>query len=263
MGVIEAIKRGFGIATKMLSLVVVLFIFNAIWNIGSIPLTAAGPQNPGATAGAAIFSLIFILASVFIQGGTLGLVRDFIKGGTQKLEHFVGYGLKYFLRLLGLGVIVALLVAVIALVATLIIAVTAPANNVVLTIIASIIAIAIGAGGLYFVILLIMAPYALVCDEMTIIEALKTSMEKVRKNIGRVLGLLALLILISLGIGFVIGFITGLATIALPATVGQVIIGIVNSAFNAYLGIVMLGSFMLFYQALSGSTSAPASKPTA
>ena len=164
MGIIEAIKRGFGIATKMFVLVLILFVFNAVWNIGMIPLTrqfvpqpgvianqppvgqpAGAGQEPivgttvepvtqqppvqqlptGATAMPGpvfspqllIFSVIFILASVFIQGGSLGSVRDFIKTGSIKLASFPSYGFKYYLRLCGLGLLIGLLVTVIALLA--------------------------------------------------------------------------------------------------------------------------------------------------
>jgi len=264
MGVMAIIKKGFGIATKMIPLVVILFIFNAVWNIGSIPIIKPGTASPALTAAAVIFSLLFILASVFIQGSTLGLVRDHIKSGTSELKNFITYGLKYYLKLFGLGLLIILIAGVIALIAGALIAVTAPANKLVLTIIASTIAVIIGGLGLYAVLLLILAPYALVCDEIGVIASMKRSIEKVRKSLGKVFVLLLLLILISLGIGFLIGLITGLATIALPAAIGQVIIGIVNSAFNAYLGIVMLGSLMVMYLGIEGSArpqTAAAPKP--
>src|SRR3989338_4513484 len=102
-GILEAVKKGFGIATKSLGLVFVLFIFNLIFNLVSIPLAAKpGAQPTGqATAGAIIFSVLFILISIFIQGGALGIVRDTIKEGRAKLAGFTSYGLKYYLRLLG------------------------------------------------------------------------------------------------------------------------------------------------------------------
>lgn len=265
MGVIEAVKKGFGIATKSLSLVAVLIVFNLIWNLASIPLARQGGiQAPGAaptpqiTAAALLFSIVFIVVSIFVQGGALGLVKDYIKEGKMKLANFPSYGFKYYLRLLGLGLIIILIIGIIALIAALIIAATAPLNNTVVTVIASIIAIIIGAAGLYYVLLLIMSPYSLVCDETGVIGSMKKSIGIVRKAVGRVLLLLVLLILISLGIGFVIGFLTGLVTVAMPAGAGQVVIGIVNSIFNGYLGIVMMAAFMVFYLALTGKEKAAA-----
>ena len=205
-------------------------------------------------------SIIFILVSIFIQGGSLGLVRDYLKEGKMKLAGFASYGLKYYLRLLGLGLFIILIIAVFGLVAAIIVAATTPLNNAVVTTIATVIAIVIGAIGLYLVILLMMSPYALICEEGGVIKSMKTSAEIVRKAIGRVLLLLTVLILIALGVGFLVGFLTGLVTAALPVRAGQVIIGIVNSIFNSYLGIAMMASFMAIYLALAGKEKVEAQK---
>ncbi|MDP3791440.1 MAG: hypothetical protein Q8R38_05315 [Candidatus Omnitrophota bacterium] len=273
MGVVDAIKKGFGVASKNLLLISVLFVFNLIWNMVNIALMPAGAiSTPGAAPAATtplaippeaaiislIASMVFILASIFMQGGSLGLVKDYIKEGKMKLGGFASYGLKYYLRLLGLGILILLLVVIVALIATLIIAATAPLNNVVATVVAAIIAIAIGLVGIYFVILLVMAPYSLVCDDTGVIAAMKKSMSVVRKSFWKVLLLLISLVLIAIGIGVLIGIVTGLLTVAMPAKAGQVIIGIVNSLFNGYFGVVMMAAFMAYYFALSGKEKAAA-----
>lgn len=265
MGIVDAIKKGFGIAGRNMLLVLILFVFNLIWNMiniaimpqgavpGAAPAAATPSPVPPETAMVAFFSsAIFILISIFMQGGSLGVVKGYIKEGTAKLNGFASYGLKYYVRLLGLGVLVVLFILIVGLIAALIIAATAPLNNVIVTIIASAIAIAIGLAGIYFVVLLVMAPYAIVCDDTGIIEAIKHSMNTVRKAFWKVLSLLVLLVLISIGIGVLIGIFAGLLTIALPATAGQVVIGFVNSLFNGYLGIVMMAAFMSYYLALTG-----------
>lgn len=265
MGVLEAIKKGFGVAGKNMLLVLVLFIFNLIWNIVNIAIIPAGVlPTPGTAAAtppaippqaaiaAFIFGLLFILISIFMQGGSLGVVRDYIKEGKGKLAQFTSYGLKYYLRLLGLGILIILIVLIIAAVAALIIVATMPLNNVVVTVIASIIAIAVGLAGIYFVILLVMSPYSLVCEEAGIIEAMKKSIRIVKKAFWRVLLLLILVVLIAIGIGVLLGVLTGLLTLAMPAKAGQILIGVVNSLFNGYFGIVMMAAFMAFYLMLSG-----------
>ncbi|MDP2929264.1 MAG: hypothetical protein Q8O01_04285, partial [Candidatus Omnitrophota bacterium] len=203
MGIVDVIKKGFSVAGRNLALVVVLFVFNLIWNMVNIAIMPAGSvPTPGADAAMVpeippqiamatfAFSILFVLASIFMQGGSLGVVRNYIKEGKMKLSQFASYGLKYYLRLLGLGVIVLMIVLIIAAIAALIVAATAPMNNVVITSIAAIIAIAIGLAGIYFVILLVMAPYAMVADEVSVIEAMKRSMRVVRKSFWKVLLLL-------------------------------------------------------------------------
>ncbi len=320
MGIIEAIKRGFAIATKSLGLVFVLFAFNLIWNLASIPLAQAGAAaTPQLTTSAIILSVAFILASIFVQGGALGMVRDSIKGGGMKLGNFFSYGLKYYIRLFMLGLIIVLIIGIVGLVAALIVAVTAPLNNIAVTVVATIIALAIGVIGLYLIVRLIMAPYSLVCNDMGVIESMKNSIKVVGDSLyyknqfkwfkedmilccliigivtlivlffpteifppelnkaiaisliilaeflllligallfGSVFTLLFVLIHLSLIIGFFIGFLTGLITAPMAVATGQVIIGVVNSAFNGYLGIVMMASFTLLYLALSGKEKA-------
>jgi len=252
MGIMEAVKKGFGIATKNMVLVSILIVFNLVWNIASIPLARAGAAvTPQLTAGTVIFSALFILLSIFIQGSSLGLVRDYLKGGSMKISDFAPHGMKYYLRLLGLGLLIVLVLLVIALVAALIVVATAPLNNTAVTVIATIIALIIGGAGLYYILLLIMSPYALVCDETGVIESMKKSVRVVRKAIGKVLLLLILIILISLGVGFLVGLLTGLVTVLLPAGVGAVVIGVVNSIFNGYLGVVMMAALMSFYLGLT------------
>ena len=258
MGIIEAVKKGFSVATKNMGLLVILIGFNLIFNLASLPLTV----QPGATPSpqlavvALIFSIAFVLISIFIQGGSLGLVRDYLKQGKMVLGNLTAYGFKYYVKLLGLGILILLIVAIVALIAGIIVAVTAPLNNPVITTIAVIIAVAIGViAGLLFFVPLAMSPYAIVCEEVGIIEAMKRSLQVVRNPFSRVFMVIALfivLILISLGIGLIVGFIVGIVSGFLPAGLGQVLMGIATSIINGFLGLVMMASFMAFYLNLTG-----------
>ncbi len=273
MGMLEAIKKGFGAASKNLALVLVLFVFNLIWNMINLAVMPAGATAAPAAGATTIptippeaafttlaISVLFIFVSIFMQGGSLGLVRDYIKAGKMKLDQFASYGLKYYLRLIGLGAIIILLVLIVAAIAALIVVAVAPLNNIIATVIASIVAIGIGLTGMYFIILLIMSPYAMVSDEIGVIEAMKRSMRVVKKSFWKILLLLILLMLIAMGIGVLIGIVTGLLTVALPTKIGQMIIGFVNSLFNGYFGIVMMASFMTLYTALAGQEKTVAQK---
>lgn len=252
MGIMAAIKKGFGTATKGFGLVLVLFVMNLIFNLVSLPFTpkAGETPTPNQMTPAFLLSLVFILISIFIQGGALGLVRDYLKGGAMKLGNLASYGMKYYLRLLTLLLIVVLIILVAGVIAALLIAATAPLNNAVVTGIATIVAIIVGAIAIYYLILLVMAPYAIVCEEAKAIEGLKKSLGMVKRAIGKVLLLLVLLILISLGAGFIVGFISGIATVALPVAAGQIAIAIVSSAFNGYMGVMMMAAFMGLYLGL-------------
>lgn len=266
MCTIDAIKKGFVVATKNPALILVLFIFNLIWNMinvaimpaqaavapGTVPAATATPAVPPETALLTfVVTITFVLLSIFMQGGSLGVVKDYIKGNKMNIGKFASYGLSYYLRLLGVGIIIILTIVIVALIAGLIVAMVAPLNNIIATTIATIIAIAIGLAGIYLVIRLVMSPYALVCDEAGIIDALKNSMNVVRgKYFWKVLLLLVLIVLIAIGIGVLVGIVTGIVTVAMPPKAGQVVIGVVNSLFNGYLGIVMMAAFMSYYLTL-------------
>ena len=261
MGVIEAIKKGFGIASKGLGLIVVLFVFNVVSNLATLPFTPA----PGATAAPEaalpllVISLVFIIISIFVQGGSLGLIRDIVKEGSMKLAVMAQYGAKYFIRLLLLGAVILLLVVVIALAAGLLIAVTAPLNNAVVTAAAIVISIGIAVvAALYFFIPFILSPYAVVCDEIGVVDALKKSIAIGRTPFSRVFALLALtvlLVLIALGVGFLVGLVIGLISAALPMGAARILMVVVSSVVNSYLGVVATAAFMLYY--LSKKESVP------
>lgn len=254
-GIMEAVKKGFSVASKSLGLVGILIAFNLVGNLISMSMAIApGAQmTPQMTPAAVIFSIIFIIVSIFFQGASLGLVRDFIKQGAMKLGGFTGYGIKYYLRLLGLGLIIVALIAVVAIIAGGLIAVTAPLNNTVVTAIAVTIAIAIGvvAAVLYF-LPLTLSPYALVSDESGVIVAMKKSLAIVKPlaKVARLILLYIVLILISLGVGFAVGFLVGLIAAVLPQTIGRVLMALATSVVNGYLGIVMTTAFFVFYFAI-------------
>jgi len=260
MKVLDAIKRGFEIANGNMKLVLIVFVFNAIWNLGAIPFTPEAPMD-AAGAGVAmspaltILSLIFVLASIFIQGGVLGSIRDVVKENKLDLARFKGYGAKFYIRLLCLALIIMLIIAVIAFIATIIVAASAPTNNAVVITLTTIIAIVVGGAGIYLVVLLFLAPYILVIEDVGIIESMGRSIAFVRKALLKVIGLGALLVLIGFGIGLIMGIIAGIISLAIKGKFLQLITGILNGGVNAYLSILVTGSLITYYLAGKGSDS--------
>ncbi|MEE8360310.1 MAG: hypothetical protein V3S04_05225 [Candidatus Omnitrophota bacterium] len=253
MKVMDAIKRGFDIANANMKLILIIFIFNVIWNLGVIPFT---PEALGMTgAGVAvspmltIISLLFVLASIFIQGGVLGSVKDIIKENKLDLEKFKGYGAKFYIRLLCLALIIMLIIAVVAFIATLVVAASAPTKNAVMITLTTIIALVVGGAGIYLVVLLFLAPYILVIEDVGIFESMARSIAFVRKKILKVIGLAAMLVLIGFGIGLVMGIIAGIISLAIKGKFLQFITGILNGGVNAYLSILVTGCLASYYLA--------------
>ncbi len=255
MGVMEAIRRGFGVAAKGMSLIAVLFVFNLAGNLATLPFTPVpgAAASPQATMPLLVISLVFIILSIFVQGGSMGLVRDIVKEGKMKLDVMAKYGAKYFVRLLTLGIMILLFVAILALVAGILIALTAPLNNPIASaIVAVAVIIAVVIAALYFFIPFILSPYAIVCDEVGAMDALKKAIALARKPFVKIFTLVALavlLVLIALGVGFLVGLVIGLVSALLPAGAARILMLVVSSGVNSYLGIVATASFMAYYLA--------------
>ena len=251
--VVELIRRGFQIATRSLDLLILLFAFGFVWNLINIPLTTQMQQASvlGSLSVVAL-SLVFIVVSIFLQAGSLGYVRDFIKTGQTSLSTFKSTGSKFFLRIFGVSAIVGLFVVILSIVAALAILIGGQTPNPVSVVIAGVVFL-IGLAG---VLMVFLSPYILVADDKKVIESLRESITLVKANIGKVLSLGLMLILIGFGIGLLLGILFGLLGGILPGVVGQIVFGFFSSVVNAYIGVVVSATFMAFY--LSLKSSAPA-----
>ncbi|MBN1353807.1 MAG: hypothetical protein JW994_03975, partial [Candidatus Omnitrophica bacterium] len=117
MGIVQAIKKGFTLSGKFMNVIFIFFVFNAVMGLISLPITK--PENVGnpSIAGISlILSVIFFVVFIFLQGATLGLVRDVHKTGSFNISNFVPYGKKYYVKILGLLLISILIAAVLVLI---------------------------------------------------------------------------------------------------------------------------------------------------
>jgi hypothetical protein len=214
-------------------------------NLNLAPKTpdAAAPPSPILI----VVGIIFIFLSVFFQAGSMGYVLEKLKTGAATLPIFFSTGSKYYIRLLGLGIVMMVIIGAFVMLAALCIALLKGT----LAVIGVPLGILFGMLGVYFVVMLFLSPYAAVVDNKTIQESIKLSMKLVRKNVLPLLGISALLILIAFGMGLVLGtLLAGLNFIIKMETALQTVFAFFSSLVNAYLGVVVTASFMNFYNAL-------------
>jgi hypothetical protein len=290
MGVIESIKRGFSITAKSKNLVILLFAFGFVWNLINIPFTGEeGPTSTGASIVVLILSVLFILISIFMQSGSLGFVREVVQKGQSNIQSFTNNGKKFYMRLLGVSVIVGLFIVVLSIMAALVILMGGENPNILSLIIAGVVFLA----GVYGIVLLFLAPYILVSEDARVIDALKNSMSFVRQGLSHAVGVLCVLfaiiivpmyailpnfrkskigqsnlvrflvisaglVVIGFAIGLVLGTIFGLLGGIITGVISQVLFGFFSSLVNAYLGVVVTGTFMSYYLS-SKVASQPAS----
>jgi hypothetical protein len=259
MGIVETIKKGFGIVHKNMPLLLILFAFNLVSTLARLPLgqpAVAGQLSPGGM----ILGIIFGLIGILVFGGTLGSIKDYIQTQKVTLNNFIPYGTKYYVRILAIWILVALIVMAFVVLTAFAITVGIVTRNLVGVTLAVAVALIIGAVGIYVFILLLLAPYIVVADDTGPIVAIKRSITFVRNAVLKVVGLFVLLLLISVGIGFLIGILAGLIALVIRGGVGQVVISILASGFNAYINVLMPSCFLLIYLS-SRKPEQPAAAP--
>ena len=249
MGVLEAVKKGFGQTVKLMNVVLVFFIFNTVIGLFSLPL--ANPErvrNPGVIVVSLISSILFFLIFIFLQGGALGLVKDQIKTAAASMAQFIAYGKKLYRRILGLLLLYVLIAAGIVLLFSLVSAGILLLGDNILT--RSLVAAIVTAAAVGVITLLIYPVYALVAEDMGVLLAFKKGIDVAKSNFWKTLRLFLVMVIISLLISVIIGFILGLVSVPLPAGISKVLLAIVNAAVQSYISIVMMVAFMAFYMSL-------------
>ncbi len=255
MKVMEAIGKSFNIATKNFGILVILFIFNMIWNFATM-LSFGNinvPSNLKLTPQVVILGIIFILFNIFIQGGLLGALKDaIVSEGKVVLGNFAKYGAKFYLRFLSLAIFIVAALALAALIIALIFSITLAVKNIIVNIIVISVVIILALIALWYLFLLFFSPYALVADDVGVFKSIKNSMRFVKSHVWEITGLSAILILVALGLGFLAGILAGFFSLAIKGTAFQIVTGIISSAVNAYVTVLLSAGFMMYYVAISG-----------
>lgn len=248
MSIFGCIAKGFSIAKSSKSLILAVFGFSFVWALINLPFASAGDAEPGIVP--AILGVIFMLISVFIQGGSIGYVENVAKQGGSALSVFVESGKKNYLRMLGLGIVIGLVMLILAVLAIIGFVAGGPEAepNPAAIVLAGIAALI----GVLILLFLFLAPYAVVVDGKGIFGALKASVSFVKKNFWKVLAVGVVLVVIGFAVGFLLGLVAGLLTGMLPGMIGQAVSAFLSSAVNAVLGVVTTGTFMALY--LSGAS---------
>ena len=236
MGAIEAIRKGFAIANKNLGLAAILFIFSLIGEFISTRFIEIDTAAIAAQLTSLTLVGIIVLIEIFIQGGTLGVIRDYIKEGKVRLTDFAKYGLKYYLRLLGAGLAIVGAAIIVFIAGNLLMIPMAISK---LILLGGIIALIVTGIGIYLVLLMAaLFPYEIVCGNASVMEALAGSIDITRRFINK----FALLFLIIALIGLAWMILLKL----IPAD-NQTLTLIIRGVFNGYFGVVIPASIMSFY----------------
>lgn len=250
MGPVQAFKKGFEVVKKSMGLVLAYFLFGLVWNLINIPFASkVATGDIQASLWVTGLFTVYILIAVFFQGGMLGYVREKVKGGAVSVSHFSHCGAQYYLRLLGLGVIVmAIMLVAFGIVA---VVMTAAGQS---NIFALIVALAIAACAIYAALMMFMAPYVVVASEGKVFQSIRESVKLVRHNLGKLTGLWGIFLATALVCWLVLVMLLSLVSLAGKGTVEgtafQVVFAAISSLINGFLGVFITAAFMTYYFAL-------------
>lgn len=255
MNVARAVGQGFRITHRGRAVIFVLFIFNAIIRFFAAPAEAIPPlsRTLGERGVVCLIFLISILGLSYLWSGVLAFARFEVKVGQGRFKGFFGNCSKYFLRQLGLNIVVGIpLWIMIVLSASLLNGALLLMNrnwlaSVVLgstSIILSLLAIAL-------FILFSFSWTIIVVQEAKIFKAIAGSFSFVGKRFMKVIGFLSLLCVIALAIFLVVGVIYALLNYVLKRVgiinLDRIITELLGCILYAYFGLLSASSFMAYY----------------
>ncbi len=263
---IEAIKKGFSVASKNLKLVLIVYGVGIVFGLISLPfIRRMGAAAPGIApvipgGGFLIIIILSVLVQIFVMGGVLGSVQEAIKKGAANIAEFVTFGKKYYLRLLLSGLLGFVIAAVYGFIFAALVGGMAAGETVIKIILGLLLAIYI-LFGITLTVMLVFWPYALVSEDIGVIAGLKKSIEIARKPIVNLFKILALVVIMVL-----VAFLVNLA-ISLPQVLLRKVVILANlyrifivGAVGAYLNIALVSVLMAYYFTLKGGSQTAAAQ---
>ena len=239
---IDSVKKAFVLSVKALKLFYILAAVNIVANIINL-LVIPVPVNVELSVGRSFMviglTILFTSVGVFVYGGALTHIKELVKAGTANIGSFVDDGKKYFLRLLGVSALILLisLGAGIILFAILTLFPQALKPLMIFIIILAFIALAV---------LFIMPAYALVTNDLGVIEAIKKGILVGKKNFLKILGIAVIMILVAIAVMIAASLVSGILSFILRPLSG-LIAAIVMAIANAVLAVLISIAYMDFY----------------
>jgi hypothetical protein len=238
----DSVKKALTLSAKALKLFYVLAVANIVANIVNLLLVPApvdAEMSIGKSFAVIGISIVFALLGIFIYSGALVYVKDLIKGGAANLASFVDNGKKFFLRVLGVSVLLTLVTLGVGIIGFAILALLPQILKPVMILIMIL-------AGISLAVLFIMPSYALVANDLGVIDSIKKGLIVGKNNFLKILGLLAIMLLIATVVLIVVTIISGILSFILrPAA--SFVAAIVMALYYAAVTILVAIAYMDFY----------------
>ncbi|MFH1406658.1 MAG: hypothetical protein ABIH01_01445 [Candidatus Omnitrophota bacterium] len=275
----KIIKKSLLVTNANLMLGVGLLIFMSVLAIIGAPLqakmqAAAQAAAPGAAPALpsipvlllwVLWILVVILAGIFINGGLLGFMKGAVaKSGAEEINKFLESGKKYYLKILGLGLVVIAYLILVVVAAALITGITGWALKFIPILMNIVLALEIIAAAAILVVglfLVSFSPYAIVVLEEGIIDGIKKSIEFVKANALKIIGLFVIFAAIRI-VANLATLLVMLLLSALPKAISIItdtLAGLINGGVSIYIALLITAAMMDLYLS-SKKESAPVNK---
>ena len=238
----DSIKKAFMLSVAAAKVFLVIAVFNIVVNIINvliIPASANAEMDLKKSLAVIGVFLLFVLLAVFIQGGVIAYIKELVKSGSASLKPFIGNSSKYFLRMLGIVLITIVIGLGWGVLFFAVLPMLLPALKTALLILGIMFLIGI-------MILLILPAYALVGSDLGAIAAIRKGVSVAAFNLLKVIGILAILVIISIAVMFVASFITALLAIPFKQA-GNYIAAVVMAISSAIVTLLADIAYMDFY----------------
>jgi len=261
MGIFQTIGKSCVQTIKFSRIILIMFGYFLVFGLLMLPFAGEdataglGETNPIGI----LISIIGMFVLVFIQGGALSAVRDFIKTGSFKMSDLIENGKKYYTRLLSyVGLILGATIVIMVIIAVIIAGILAVSNNIFTQVIVGALLTAAAITAMIFFLYPI---YIIVAEDTGPIAALKKGLEISKNNFWQTL-LLMLILFIGLFLAsFLIGFLLIGISAFLPNIVGRIITIIISSVLQSAFTMLIMVVIMNYY--LSLTTGAGKQEPQA
>ena len=245
----ESVKKAFILSAKALNLFYVVAAVNVIMNIINflvVPAPAKSEMSIGKSALVIILTVVFALISLFVTAGAFTYIKGLIKSGSAKLSSLIEGGSKYFLKLLLVSLILlaAFFVLSIAMAAVLkILPVTLNVLKLIITVLLFII----------LAVIVIMSPYAVVAGDLSVKEAIKSSIAMGLKHFLKIIGIMLIMIGVGIVILVIAGVLSGLLSFILRPLAG-LLAAVIMAIASSIIGIFVNIAYMDFYMKNASTT---------
>lgn len=246
MSIKEAISQGYSLANRCPGLIKILLIINTLLTLVSLltPIPEQGAEPAPVSLMLIAEGVLFVLAAIFIEGGSIAYINQIVQNGAAALSDFMAGGKKNYVKLLLLDLTLWLTISLgVLVIGMLFFVMTALVNP-----FAGIGAAAIAAPFViyFFLLLMCISPYAIVIDEQKVGASIKTSRRIAKQKLSSFIVLALSMVALRNGVIFFLG---KLLLLAYSGSNSRAILALLSVPITAYLGALFNAVFVQFYRA--------------